>query len=112
MVAPPMPQDATLPPQAVPCYSRVGDGCVKSACSRAPEGALVALKRRYDPEVTHHRAKVAGYVRVGDKERAEHHRQELADALIVAAAKAVAARLPELPPEKRERVRALLGGAR
>lgn len=71
----------------------------------------MALTRKYDPDVTHHRAKVAGYVKVGNEEKAEHHRQELAEALIVAAAKDVAAQLPKLSPESRERVRALLGGA-
>lgn len=66
--------------------------------------------RAYDPEVAHHRARVAGYTRVGDTENAERCRQELAQARIVAAARRVAAQLPELSPERLAEVRALLGG--
>lgn len=71
----------------------------------------MAKPRLVDPDVGHFRGKIGISVLKGDEEAVEHYRRELADARIIAAAKAVAARLPELPPEKRERVRALLGGA-
>jgi ribosomal 50S subunit-associated protein YjgA (DUF615 family) len=67
--------------------------------------------RNVDPAVAHHRGKLAGYTAVGDQENAALHRTELHHAKILAAAKAVAARLPELPPQKQEQVRALLAGA-
>jgi len=71
----------------------------------------VALTRNVDPEVAKARSKIAVAVRLGNEEAAEQYRQELTDARILLAAQAVAARLPELSPEKREQVRALLGGA-
>jgi hypothetical protein len=72
----------------------------------------MASVRQIDPEVGKARSLVSNAVKSGlDDEIIEEYRQELAEARIIAAAKAVAARLPELPPEKRERVRALLGGA-
>lgn len=71
----------------------------------------MALKRKTDRDVGHHVAMIMVACRTGNQEAAEHHRRELADARIIAAAKAVAAKLPELPPEKREQVRALLGSA-
>lgn len=67
--------------------------------------------RTIDPRVAHHRGRVAGYTRVGDTENAELARQDLAQARIVAAARKVAAQLPELSPERLAEVRALLGGA-
>lgn len=67
--------------------------------------------RTIDPDVAHLRGKVAGYARVGDLEAAEGARQELAQARILAAARKVAAQLPELSPERLAEVRALLGGA-
>lgn len=69
--------------------------------------------RNVDPEVGKARGKLAVSVREGDEEAATLARQELHEAKIIAAAKKVAAQLPELTPEKREQVRALLlGGAR
>lgn len=70
----------------------------------------MASTRQVDPEVGHFRSKIGIASLKGDHEAAEHYRRELADARIIAAAKAVAAKLPELSPEKRERVRALLAG--
>lgn len=65
-----------------------------------------------DPDVNHNRAMVMVAAREGDDEALAHYRQELADARIIAAAKKVAAQLPDLPPEKLEVARAiLLGGA-
>lgn len=72
----------------------------------------MAITRRVDPEVGHLRSKVAVSVLKGDDDAAARYRKELADARIIAAAKEVAARLPELPPEKLQAARAiLLGGA-
>lgn len=67
--------------------------------------------RTVDPDVAHLRGKVAGYARVGDTENAERCRQDLAEARIVAAARKVAAQLPELSPARLAEVRALLGGS-
>ncbi|MCM4080421.1 hypothetical protein [Paractinoplanes hotanensis] len=68
--------------------------------------------RNVDPEVGQARSKLAVAVLRGDEDEADLQRRELHDAKILAAAKAVAAQLPDLPPEKRERVRAILfGGA-
>jgi DNA-directed RNA polymerase subunit F len=49
--------------------------------------------------------------RTGDKENEKKYRQELHDLNVIAAAKRVVAQLPDVSPEKREQVRALLGGA-
>jgi hypothetical protein len=71
----------------------------------------VALTRNVDPEVGTARGRLGIAVLKGDEQAVADCRQELHEAKIIAAAKAVAARLPELSPEKRDRVRALLGGA-
>lgn len=72
----------------------------------------MATLRNIHPEVGQARSKLAVAVLKGDQEKAAEYRQELHEAKIVAAAEAVAARLAELSPEKRERVTALLGGGR
>lgn len=72
----------------------------------------MATTRNVDREVGLARSRVAVAVLKGDEQAEKRYRQELADARILAAARAVAARLPELPPEKLERARAILfGGA-
>jgi hypothetical protein len=82
----------------------------KSA-GHGPERAAVTITRNVDPEVGKARGKLGIAVLKGDEQAVEECRQQLHEAKIIAAAKAVAARLPELSPEKREHVRALLGGA-
>lgn len=67
--------------------------------------------RNIDPEITKLRGRLGVAIRDGKKDLAERYRQELRDLVITAAAKKVAAQLPDLSPEKREQVRALLGGA-
>lgn len=64
-----------------------------------------------DPEIGRAKALVGVAARTGDKEAERRYRQKLRDLNVIAAAKKVAAQLPELSPEQRERVRALLGGA-
>lgn len=67
--------------------------------------------RNVPPEIARLRGRLSGAVRRGDEEAARKYRQELRDIVVLAEAKKVAAQLPELTPEKREQVRALLGGA-
>lgn len=67
--------------------------------------------RNIDPEIGRARALVGVAARTGDKEAEKRYRQELHDLNMMAWAKKVAAGLPELTPEKREQIRALLGGA-
>lgn len=71
----------------------------------------MARTRNDDHEVRSASGKLGNAILKGDDEAAEQCRQELHEAKIVAAAKRVAAQLPELSPEKRERVRALLDRA-
>lgn len=72
---------------------------------------MPATTRSVDPDVCKVRGRLGVAVREGDDEAADHYRQELHDLNIIAAAKKVAAQLPELSPEKREQIRALLAGA-
>jgi hypothetical protein len=69
------------------------------------------VRTNVDPEVVKVRAKLGTAVREKDAELEDQYRQELHDLNIIVAARRVAARLPELSPEKREQVRALLAGA-
>lgn len=72
----------------------------------------MATTRQVDPDVGHFRSKIGISALKGDTEAVEHYRRELADARIIAAARAVAAKLPDLPPEKRALVAAIFGRAR
>lgn len=68
--------------------------------------------RNYDPEVARLSGLLGPMIRDDRPEdEVDQVRRELADARILAAAKDVAAKLHELPPEKREYARALLAGA-
>lgn len=70
-------------------------------------------RRNIDPDVSRARSAVAvaAHQRRPDAEIAEL-KAELQDAVLFAAARKVAAQLPELSPHKREKLRAiLLGGA-
>lgn len=73
----------------------------------------MAAVRQVDPDVGKARSLISNAVKSGlPDEVVQEYRRELADARILAAAKKVAARLPELPPEKLEKARAILfGGA-
>lgn len=67
--------------------------------------------RNTDPVVTALKGRLGAAVRDGNKEAAARYRQELADIVVTAEAEKIAARFPDMSPEKREQVRALLGGA-
>lgn len=69
------------------------------------------MRTKVDPDVVKVRGKLGTAVREKDAELEEKYRQELHDLNILVAAKRVAAQLPELTPEKREQIRALLAGA-
>lgn len=69
------------------------------------------MRTKVDPDVVKVRAKLGTAVREKNADLEAQYRQELHDLNIIVAAKRVAARLPELTPEKREQIRALLGGA-
>lgn len=71
----------------------------------------MSATRNIDPEIGRAKSLLGVAVRTGNEEAAEQYRQELHDLNIIAVAKRVAAQLPELTPEKREQIRALLGGA-
>jgi len=71
----------------------------------------VPATRNIDPEIGRVKALLGVAARTGDKEAEKQYRQELHDLNNIAAAKKVVARLPDMTPEKREQVRALLGGA-
>lgn len=68
--------------------------------------------RNVDRDVAVARGLLAHAVKAGKPDAVlRQYRRELREANIIAAAKKVAARLPELSPEGRARVAMLLGGA-
>jgi hypothetical protein len=71
----------------------------------------VTITRDVDPEVGKLRGMLGPATLKGDEQEIERIRGELHQAKILADARRVAARLPELPPEKQELLRALFGGA-
>jgi hypothetical protein len=72
----------------------------------------VVKRRNTDPEVNKLKSLLSNAVKSGKPDTVVlQYRRELREANIIAAAKKVAARLPELTPEGRERVRSLLSWA-